>query len=121
MPRQRQDSGLLHARHERSRKALRPYRNHPSRQIADRGDSPRTARAIWHARSRGNLCEGCRAMSLRNIGVVYRKELIDSRRDRRTVVSMIAVPLLVMPLLTVGMGVLSMTLVGQAMKEIPVV
>jgi sodium transport system permease protein len=58
-------------------------------------------------------------MSLRNIGVVYRKELIDSLRDRRTVVSMIAVPLLVMPLLTVGMGVLSMTLVGQAMKEIP--
>jgi sodium transport system permease protein len=60
-------------------------------------------------------------MSLRNIGVVYRKELIDSLRDRRTVLSMIAVPLLVMPLLTVGMGVLSMTLVGQAMKEIPVV
>jgi sodium transport system permease protein len=32
---------------------------------------------------------------------------------------MIAVPLLVMPLLTIGMGVLSVTLVGQAMKEIP--
>ena len=30
-------------------------------------------------------------MSARNIGVVYRKELIDSLRDRRTVVSMIAV------------------------------
>jgi sodium transport system permease protein len=58
-------------------------------------------------------------MSLRNIGIVYRKELIDSLRDRRTVISMIVVPLLVMPLLTIGMGILSLTLVGQAMKEIP--
>ncbi|HXP79971.1 MAG TPA: ABC transporter permease [Verrucomicrobiae bacterium] len=58
-------------------------------------------------------------MSLRNIGIVYRKELIDSLRDRRTVVSMIVVPLLVMPLLTIGMGILSLTLVGLAMREIP--
>jgi sodium transport system permease protein len=58
-------------------------------------------------------------MSLRNIGIVYRKELRDSLRDRRTVVSMIFVPLLVMPLLTIGMGVLSVVLVSQAMKEIP--
>jgi sodium transport system permease protein len=58
-------------------------------------------------------------MSLRNVGIVYRKELTDSLRDRRTVISMIAVPLLVMPLLTIGMGVLSVTLVNLAMKEIP--
>jgi sodium transport system permease protein len=58
-------------------------------------------------------------MSLRNIGIVYRKELIDSLRDRRTVVSMIVVPLLVMPLITIGMGVLSLTLVGLAMREAP--
>jgi sodium transport system permease protein len=58
-------------------------------------------------------------MSLRYIGVVYRKELTDSLRDRRTVISMIVVPLLVMPLLTIGMGILSVTLVGQALKEIP--
>jgi len=58
-------------------------------------------------------------MSRRNIGVVYRKELIDSLRDRRTVVSMIAVPILLMPLLTVGLGVLSAALLGQAMQEIP--
>ena len=60
-------------------------------------------------------------MSLRNIGIVYRKELVDSLRDRRTVLSMIAVPLLVMPLLTIGMGMLSVTLVDLAMKEIPTV
>ena len=58
-------------------------------------------------------------MSLRNVGIVYRKELIDSLRDRRTVISMIVIPLLVMPLLTLGMGVLSVSLVGEAMKEVP--
>jgi sodium transport system permease protein len=58
-------------------------------------------------------------VSTRNIGIVYRKELIDSLRDRRTVISMIVVPLLVMPLLTIGIGVLSLILVGQAMKEVP--
>jgi sodium transport system permease protein len=58
-------------------------------------------------------------MSLRNIGVVYRKELIDSLRDRRTLASMIAVPLVLMPLLTIGMGVLSARIVGQAMEEVP--
>jgi len=58
-------------------------------------------------------------MSLRNIGIVYRKELIDSLRDRRTLISMIVVPLLIMPLLTIGMGVLSIALVGVARKEVP--
>ena len=58
-------------------------------------------------------------MSLRNIGIVYRKELVESLRDQRTLISMIAVPLLLMPLLTIGMGVLSARLVGQAMEEVP--
>ena len=60
-------------------------------------------------------------MSARNIGVVYRKELTDSLRDRRTLVSMIAVPILLMPLLTIGLGVLSAALMGRAMQEIPTV
>jgi sodium transport system permease protein len=60
-------------------------------------------------------------VSWRNIGVVYRKELIDSLRDRRTVVSMIAVPILLMPLLTIGLGVLSATIMGRAMEEVPTV
>jgi sodium transport system permease protein len=58
-------------------------------------------------------------MSLRNVGIVYRKELIDSLRDRRTLISMIAVPLLVMPLLTIGMGTLTLSMIGQAEKETP--
>jgi sodium transport system permease protein len=60
-------------------------------------------------------------MSFRNVGIVYRKELIDSLRDRRTVISMVVVPLLVMPLLGIGMLALSAKLVGQAEEEVPTV
>jgi len=60
-------------------------------------------------------------MSWRNIATVYRKELRDSLRDRRTVVSMIVVPVVLMPLLTIGLGVLSVALFGRAMQEIPAV
>jgi sodium transport system permease protein len=58
-------------------------------------------------------------VNLRNVGIVYHKELIDSLRDRRTLISMIAVPLLIMPLLMIGFGVVSVALLGRAMKEIP--
>jgi len=58
-------------------------------------------------------------MSLRNIGIVYRKELIDSLRDRRTVISMVVVPLLLMPLLTIGIGGVLVKQVGEARQEIP--
>ncbi len=58
-------------------------------------------------------------MSLRNIGIVYRKELVDSLRDRRTVLSMIVVPILLMPLLTIGIGGVLVTQVGRAMEEVP--
>src|ERR1700692_1304347 len=56
---------------------------------------------------------------MRNIGIVYRKELIDSLRDRRTVISMIAVPLLLMPLLTIGLLVVLIRQVGEASEEVP--
>jgi sodium transport system permease protein len=58
-------------------------------------------------------------MSLRNIGIVYRKELMDSLRDRRTLISMVVVPILIMPLLTVGMGVLMSDVIGKAKQQIP--
>jgi sodium transport system permease protein len=56
-------------------------------------------------------------MNLREIGVIYRKELRDSLRDRRTLISMIAVPLLLIPLLTVGVGYLSVRLIQESQKE----
>ena len=58
-------------------------------------------------------------MSLRNIGIVYRKELTDSLRDRRTLVSMIVIPLLVFPVMMLGFSYLAVKLVGQAKKEVP--
>ena len=58
-------------------------------------------------------------MKLRDIGIVYRKEMTDSLRDRRTLISMIVVPILIMPLLTIGMGVLAAEMVGRAEEEIP--
>src|SRR5713101_4709643 len=56
-------------------------------------------------------------MSLRNIGTVYRKELRDSLRERRTLISMIAVPILLTPALTVGMGYLAFRLISEARRE----
>ncbi len=60
-------------------------------------------------------------MKLRNIWIVYRKELRDSLRDRRTLVAMIVVPILIMPLLTIGIGVLMTKIIGEAQKEAPTI
>ena len=58
-------------------------------------------------------------MSLRNVGIVYRKELTEALRDRRTLISTIVVPLLLFPLLSVGFGAMAVALVGKAKDEIP--
>ena len=58
-------------------------------------------------------------MSLRNIGVVYRKELKEALRDRRTLISSLLVPLLLFPILTAGLGAAISALVGKAKEEIP--
>jgi sodium transport system permease protein len=58
-------------------------------------------------------------MSLSNIGIVYRKELKDSLRDRRTLISMVAVPILIMPLMSIGIGTLMIKIIGEAKQEVP--
>ncbi len=58
-------------------------------------------------------------MPLQNIGTVYRKELTDSLRDRRTLISTLLVPLLLFPLLSVGFIGLAETLVKKAEGETP--
>jgi sodium transport system permease protein len=58
-------------------------------------------------------------MNLRNVAIVYRKELRESLRDRRTLVSSLLVPLLIFPLLTAGLGAAISALVGRAKEEIP--
>jgi len=58
-------------------------------------------------------------MSARNIGIVYRKELTESLRDRRTLITMFIVPLLLFPLLSVGFGSMIALIVGKAKQERP--
>jgi len=58
-------------------------------------------------------------MSLRNVGIVYRKELTEALRDRRTLISTILVPLLLFPVLSVGFASLAVALVGKAKEEVP--
>src|SRR5712664_1595834 len=58
-------------------------------------------------------------MSMRNVGIVYRKEFTEAVRDRRTVVSTILVPLLLFPVLSVGFAAMAVALVGKAKDEVP--
>lgn len=43
-------------------------------------------------------------MNLKSIAIVYRKELTDTVRDRRFLVSSILVPILLFPVMTIGLG-----------------
>jgi sodium transport system permease protein len=56
-------------------------------------------------------------MSWRDLGIVYRKELRDLLRDRRTILSMIVVPVVIMPLISLGMGTVALHVVSKAMAE----
>jgi sodium transport system permease protein len=58
-------------------------------------------------------------MSLRNIGIVYKKELTEALRDRRTLITTFLVPLLLFPVISVGFGALAVSLIGKAKQETP--
>jgi len=58
-------------------------------------------------------------MNLQTIGVVYRKELTEWLRDRRTLISTVVVPLLLFPVLILGFTYLAADLLGKAKDEIP--
>jgi sodium transport system permease protein len=58
-------------------------------------------------------------MSWRNIVTIYSKELLDSVRDRRTLVSVIVIPTFVMPALILGAGRVATAAVYRAKQEIP--
>jgi sodium transport system permease protein len=53
------------------------------------------------------------------VNVVYRKELTEWLRDRRTLISTVIVPLLLFPLIILGFSYLAVTLVGKAQEEVP--
>jgi sodium transport system permease protein len=58
-------------------------------------------------------------MSLRSIGTIYAKELRDSLRDRRTLISMIVIPTFIMPALILGAGKIASSVVTKARAEVP--
>ena len=60
-------------------------------------------------------------MNWTNILTIYLKELKDSLRDRRTLLSTIIIPTLVMPLLTFGVGTVASGVIGKARSETPTV
>ena len=58
-------------------------------------------------------------MSLRNVGIVYRKELREALRDRRTVIASVVIPLFLFPLLSVGFGSLVSSIVNKTEEASP--
>lgn len=58
-------------------------------------------------------------MNTQAVKVVYRKELREWLRDRRTLISTVIVPLLLFPVIILGFTYLAVTLVGKAQKEVP--
>ena len=56
-------------------------------------------------------------MSFRNVAIVYRKELTEALRDRRTLMSSILIPLLLFPVLTLALGYASVEIVGEASRQ----
>lgn len=56
-------------------------------------------------------------MNARHILTIYLKELKDSLRDRRTVISMVVIPTIVMPLLMFGVGSVMTKVLKQARDE----
>ena len=60
-------------------------------------------------------------MNWHNISTVYLKELKDSLRDRRTLLSTIIIPSLVIPLMTFGVGKVMSKVMTQAKEEVPAI
>jgi len=58
-------------------------------------------------------------MPLHNIAIVYRKELTEALRDRRTLISSLLVPLLLFPILTAGFSAAAVYMIDRAKNESP--
>ncbi len=56
-------------------------------------------------------------MNLNRVGIIYRKELIDALRDRRTIISTIVLPILLFPVLTIGFGFLAARSMQKVERE----
>lgn len=57
-------------------------------------------------------------MNLRNVKTIFRKELIDTLRDKRTLISSVLMPLILFPVMTIGFGSIAAKAVKNLQKEI---
>jgi sodium transport system permease protein len=58
-------------------------------------------------------------MNLRNIFTIYRKELLETLRDRKTLIFMLVLPTVIMPLAMIGLSKFAIRTAGQrAMEEV---
>ncbi len=60
-------------------------------------------------------------MNTRQIAVVFRKELTDTLRDRRTLINSVLIPLLVTPLIFIGVTLVAVLVVRSAVRANPAV
>ena len=60
-------------------------------------------------------------MNWSNIVTIYLKELKDTLRDRRSLLSIVIIPTFVMPLLTFGVGKIAAGIFSKAREETPTV
>jgi sodium transport system permease protein len=58
-------------------------------------------------------------MGMRNVWIVYRKELTEALRDRRTLITTFLVPLLLIPVMGTGFTAVMSAVIGNAKKEKP--
>src|SRR5881397_730120 len=56
-------------------------------------------------------------MNPNRVRIIYRKELMDALRDRRTIISTIVLPILMFPLLTIGFGFLAARSMQKVERE----
>ncbi len=56
-------------------------------------------------------------MNLRAIAIVFRKELLDTVRDRRTLISSILLPILLFPMMLIGFGTLGFLIATRIQQE----
>jgi len=57
-------------------------------------------------------------ITMKSIRIVYKKELLDTIRDRRTIISMIVIPILLFPILTIGFSSFAVTMVEKSAEQI---
>jgi sodium transport system ATP-binding protein len=106
----------------RGREALRSRGHHPQRSHHCRGCAGRAEGDPWYGRSRRPVHPPDQrqrrgGMNAKNVLLVYGKEMRDTLRDRRTIIWSIAFPVVVIPLMMVGMIGVGAKVVGKAVAE----